>query len=136
MRLMFAVVAAVSVSASAHAQSLPAAQEAVEKILGDPSRQQAYCEALKLVAQIADEASRVDALGDKASPADIEQAQKIAKSYGEQAKLLWQQIDVDYTQIARTTSFAALRDPQSEQPYPGAEKFLQDQQEMNARCSR
>jgi len=88
------------------------------------------------VEQIAEEQGRVEALGDKAPPEEAAKSMTLTKSYGEEAQRLWHEIDVDYREISRATSFAALRDPQSGEPYPGAEKFLQDQQEMNARCSR
>ena len=138
MRMIFTVIAVAALPATGFAQSaeLPAAQAALEQILNDPAKQQAYCEALKLAEQIAEESSRVEALGDTVSPAEVEQSLTLTKSYGDQAQTLWQQIDVDYAAISRATSFAALLDPQTNQPNPGAEKFLQDQQEMNARCQR
>ena len=138
MRMILTLIAIAAMPATTLAQSaeLPVAQVAVEQILNDPAKQKAYCEALKLSEQISEEKDRVEALGDKASQADVEQSLTLTKSYGEQAQLLWHEIDVDYTKISRATSFAALLDPQSNQPYPGAEKFLQDQQEMNARCQR
>lgn len=138
MRMILTLIAVAAMPATALAQSaeLPAAQAAVEKILNDPVKQQAYCEALKLSEEIAEETGRVEALGDKATQAEIDQSEALTKSYGDQAQLLWQEIDVDYTEISRATSLASLLDPQSNQPVPGAEKFLQDQQEMNARCQR
>jgi hypothetical protein len=138
MRMILTLIAVASIPATAYAQSaeLPAAQAAVEQILNHPAKQHAYCAALKLSEQIAEEEGRVEALGDKASPADTEQSLTLTNSYGEEARRLWQEIDVDYSEISRATSFAALRDPQNNEPYPGAEKFLQDQQEMNARCHR
>jgi len=138
MRMILTLIAVAAIPATAFAQSaeLPAAQAAVEQIMNDPAKQMAYCEALKLSEQIYDETNRVEALGDKASQAEVEQSLTLTKSYGDQAQLLWHQIDVDYAEISRATSFAALLDPQTNQPYPGAEKFLQDQQEMNARCQR
>lgn len=138
MRMILALVAVAATSTGAFAQSaeLPAAQAAVEQILNDPAKQKAYCEALKLSEQISDETSRVEALGDKASQAEVEQSLTLTKSYGEEAQKLWHLIDVDYAEISRATSFAALLDPQTNQPYPGAEKFLQDQQQMNARCQQ
>jgi hypothetical protein len=138
MRKILILIAFAMSPATAFAQSaeLPAAQAAVEQILNDPAKQQAYCEAMKLSEQITEETGRVEALGEKVSPAELEQSLALTKSYGDQAQLLWHQIDVDYSEISRATSFAALLDPQSNQPNPGAEKFLQDQQEMNARCHR
>ena len=138
MRMIFTLIAIAAMPAAAFAQGaeLPAAQAAVDQILNDPAKQQAYCEALKLSEQISEESSRVEALGDKVSPAEVEQSLTLTKSYGDQAQVLWRQIDVNYARISRATSFAALLDPQTNQPYPGAEKFLQDQQEMNARCQR
>ena len=138
MRMILTVLAIAAMPATAFAQAaeLPAAQAAVEQILNDPAKQQAYCEAMKLSAEITEETSRVEALGDKATQAEVDQSLALTKSYGDQAQLLWHQIDVDYAEISRATSFAALLDPQSNQPVPGAEKFLQDQQEMNARCQR
>jgi hypothetical protein len=138
MRMILTLIAAAWMPAAACAQSaeLPAAQAAVEQILNDPARQQAYCAALRLSERIAEETARLEALGDKVSPDETEQSLTLTKSYGEKAQRLWQEVDVDYSDISRATSFAALRDQQTGDPYPGAEKFLQDQQEMNARCHR
>jgi len=136
MILTLIAIAAMPATAFAQSVELPAAQAAVEQIMNDLAKQQAYCEAMKLSAQISEEADRVEALGDKASQAEVDQSLALTKSYGDQAQLLWHQIDVDYAEISRATSFAALLDPQSNQPVPGAEKFVQDQQEMNARCQR
>jgi hypothetical protein len=138
MRMIFTLIAIAAMPATGFAQSaeLPAAQAAVEQILNDPAKQKAYCEALELSQQISEKQGRVEALGDKASQAEVEQSLTFTKTYGEQAQQLWHEIDVDYAEISRATSFAALLDPQSNQPYPGAEEFLQDQQEMNARCQR
>jgi hypothetical protein len=138
MRMILTVIAVASMPACAFAQSaeLPAAQAAVEQILNDPHKQQAYCAAVKVSEQIAEEQSRIEALGDKAPPEETEKAMTLTKSYGEEAQRLWHEVDVDFTEISRATTFAALRDPQTNEPYPGAEKFLQDQQEMNARCRR
>jgi hypothetical protein len=138
MRMIFAAVTIAAMPGLAFAQSaeLPSAQAAVEQILNDPAKQKAYCEALKLSEKISEEEERIEDLGDKATPADVEQSAELRKSYGEEAQKLWHEIDVDYSEISRATSFAALVDPQSKQPYPGAEKFLADQQEMNGRCHR
>lgn len=138
MRTILTVLAVASMPACAFAQSaeLPAAQAAIEQILNDPHKQQAYCAALKLSEQIAEEQNRVEAMGDKAPPEEAEKAMTLAKSYGEEAQRLWHEVDVDLGEISRATSFAALRDPQTNEPYPGAEKFLQDQQELNLRCKR
>jgi hypothetical protein len=138
MRMILTVIAVASMPACAFAQSpeLPAAQAAVEQILGDPHKQQAYCAALKLSEQIAEEQGRLEAMGDKAPPEETEKTMTLIKSNGEEAQRLWHEVDVDFSEISRATTFAALRDPQTDEPYPGAEKFLQDQQEMNARCHR
>src|SRR5882672_6590082 len=126
MRMILTLIALASMPASAFAQSaeLPAAQAAVDQILTDPAKQEAYCAALKLSQEIADENGRVEALADKASPADVEESVKLTKSYGEEAQRLWQQIDVDYMEISRATSFATLRDQQTNENSPGAEKLL------------
>ena len=138
MRMILTMIVTIWMPAAAYAQSaeLAAAQAAVEQILNDSARQQAYCSALKLSEQITEETARLEALGDKGvSPGETEQSVALTQSYGEKARLL-QEVDVDFSDISRATSFAALRDPQTGEPYPGAETFLQDHQEMNARCHR
>jgi hypothetical protein len=129
-----AVIACLPVPAMAQSAELDKAKVAVEKILADPAKQKAYCDAMKLESQVAEENERIAALGDKATPEDLEKAAGQTKAWNEQADKLWQEIDVDYSEISRATSFAALLDPQSNQPYPGAEKFIEDQQQMNAAC--
>jgi hypothetical protein len=129
-----AVVALLPASAMAQSAELEKAKVGVEKILADPAKQQAYCDAMKLASQVTEENERIAALGDKATPDDLEKSATQTKEWNEAADKLWHEIDVDYSEISRATSFAALLDPQSNQPYPGAEKFIEDQQQMNARC--
>jgi hypothetical protein len=129
-----AIVIALPAQVMAQSAELAKAKVAVETILADPAKQEAYCEALKYASKISEENDRIADLGDKATPDDIAKAAELSKNYGEEADKLWHQIDVDYSEISRATSFAALLDPQTNQPYPGAEKFIEDQQEMNARC--
>jgi hypothetical protein len=136
MRRFIAAAVIVLLPAPVMAQSaeLERAKVAVEKILADPAKQQAYCDAMKLESQVTEENERIAALGDKATAEELEKSATQTKDWNEQADKLWHEIDVDYTEISRATSFAALLDPQSNQPYPGAEKFIEDQQQMNARC--
>ena len=129
-----AMFAFLPIPAIAQSAELSRAKIAVETILADPAKQQAYCDAMKLTSQIAEEHERVAALGDKATPEELEKSAELTKEYSEEADKLWQEIDVDLLEISRATSFAALVDPQTNQAYPDAEKFIEDQQEINARC--
>jgi hypothetical protein len=76
-----AVIALLPVPAMAQSAELDKAKVAVEKILADPAKQKAYCDAMKLASQVTEENERIAELGDKATPEDLEKAAAQTKDW-------------------------------------------------------